>query len=551
VTSCHLPPAGFRGAYRSDDLARAVYSEAAGIARIVPAAVAVPEDADDVVTLVRWAKERSLSLIPRGSGTSMGGGAIGSGVIVDLSRMKSIGEIDAFNHSIWVGPGAVRGDVNRVTDERGMRFPVDPSSSEYCTIGGMVSTNAAGPHTLRFGATRDWIIALDCVFEDGSRSIVSRVKPLPEGIPAIDRFIRDVDPQIKSAHGSLAHDGVTKDSSGYGLAAYAHSGKLIDLLVGSEGTLAIVVGVQLGLAAAAHSKSGVLGAFASLDDAVNAAVKARGAGAVACELLDRTFLDVAATGGAHSPVLALSTIPKGTEAVLLAEVEGGNDRVAQADAEALARAFEESGATLTRVALGESEQHEIWELRHAASPILSKLDPSLKSMQFVEDGAVPASHLADYVRGVREALARREIRGVIFGHAGDAHMHVNPMIDVSKEGWRENIEGLLDEIVALTWRLGGTLAGEHGDGRLRTPLIAKMWSDEAIRLFSAVKAAFDPSGILNPGVKVPLDGQRPLEDIKYDPSLAPLPDEARRALDKITDERAYSTFRLSLIPGNG
>jgi FAD/FMN-containing dehydrogenase len=538
MTSCHIPPAGFRGAYRSDPLALAVYSEAAGIGRIVPAAVAVPEDADDVITIVKWAKDRSLTLVPRGSGTSMAGGAIGPGVIVDLSSMNGIGSVDLHSHSIWVGPGAIRGAVNRVALESGLRFPVDPSSGEYCTIGGMVSTNAAGAHTLRFGATRDWVIALDCVFEDGSRARISRLGPVPKGIPALDRFMSDVDPKMVESD-ALLHVGVAKDSSGYGVAAYAHTRKLVDLLVGSEGTLAIIVGVQLGLAPTARTTSSVLGAFASLEDAVAGAVNARAAGAVACELLEKTFLDVA----------SLPSIPKGTEAVLLAEVEGGSESETEKAANALARAFTTSGARMTQVALGAAEQHEIWELRHAASPILARLDPSLKSMQLIEDGAVPAGRLAEYVRGVRAALDARGIRGVIFGHAGDAHVHVNPLVDVSKEGWRAQVEGLLDEIVDLTARLGGTIAGEHGDGRMRTPLLSRVWSAEARELFAMVKKAFDPSGILNPGVKIPLSGQKPLGDIKYDPSLAPLPDEARKALDKIADERAYSTFRLSMIPG--
>jgi len=547
MTSCHIPPAGFRGAYRSDDLARAIYSESAGIGRIVPAAVAVPVDADDVVTLVKWAKERSLSLVPRGSGTSMGNGAIGPGVIVDLSRMSSIDNVDLMSHSIWAGPGALRGDVNRVAHDSGLRFPVDPSSGEFCTVGGMVSTNAAGAHTLRFGATRDWIIALDCVFEDGSRAVVSRLRPMPEGIPALDRFIGHVDPEIVISD-ALQHRGVTKDSSGYGIAAYAHTRKLVDLLVGSEGTLVIIVGVQLGLAPLARKRSSVLGAFASLEAAVVAAATARAAGAVACELLEKTFLDVAQAGQAGSPVSIVKEIPEGTEAVLLAEVEGANDNESDEAARDLARAFDKSGASITKFALGTTEQHEIWELRHAASPILGRLDPGLKSMQFIEDGAVPVDRLADYVRGVRSTLEKNQMRGVIFGHAGDAHVHVNPLIDVTRPDWRQSIDRVLADVVDLTFQLGGTLAGEHGDGRLRTPLLSRMWSPEAIELFQAVKSAFDPAGILNPGVKVPLANQPPIGDIKYDPLLPPLPPQVRRALDSITDKRAYSTFRLSLIP---
>ena len=547
MTSCHIPPAGFRGAYRSDDLARAMYSEAAGIGRIIPAAVAVPQDAEDVIALVRWAKERSLSLVPRGSGTSMANGAIGPGVIVDLSRMNSIDNVDLVNHSIWAGPGALRGDIDRVAHDSGLRFPVDPSSGEFCTIGGMVSTNAAGARTLRFGATRDWIIALDCVFEDGSRAVVSRIAPTPTGIPALDRFIKHVDPMMLSSD-ALLHRGVAKDSSGYGVAAYAHTRKLVDLLVGSEGTLAIIVGVQLGLAPLARKRSSVLGTFASLDAAVIAAATARAAGAVACELLEKTFLDVASSGGSEATVAVLQSIPEGTQAVLLAEVEGSNDHEAEEAANELARAFTSSGASLTKVALGANDQHEIWELRHAASPILGRLDPALKSMQFIEDGAVPVEKLADYVTGVKESLAKWNVRGVIFGHAGDAHVHVNPLIDVSKTEWRRSVEGILSDVVELTAQLGGTLSGEHGDGRLRTPLLSQTWSEEAIGLFSEVKAAFDPAGILNPGVKIPLANQSPIGDIKYDPLLPPLPPQVRRALDSISDKRAYSTFRLSLIP---
>jgi len=548
---CHLPPAGFRGIYRADPLARAVYSEAAGIARIVPAAVAVPVDGNDVSTLVKWASEGSLSLVPRGSGTSMAGGAIGPGVVVDLSRMNKIGEIDADAMTVWVGPGALRGDVNKAAEAKGLRFPVDPSSGNYCTVGGMASTNAAGAHTLGFGATRQWVVALDCVFDDGSRAIIERGHPLPEGCPAVERFIDEASERILSEgmRPDAAHAGLSKDSSGYGVHAFAESGELVDLLVGSEGTLALIVGVKLALIESAKATSGILGAFSSLEHAVNAAVAARAAGAVACELLDRTFLDVASSGGgAHSPVAALESIPPGTEAVLLAEVEGENFQAANLAAGELALSFEESGATAVKIASAPEEQHEIWELRHAASPILSKLDPALKSMQFIEDGAVPSKHLAEYVRGVRSALDSRGVRGVIFGHAGDSHMHVNPLIDVSKPDWREKVQDLLDDVVALTARLDGTLAGEHGDGRLRTPLLDRVWSADARELFALVKHAFDPKGILNPGVKVPVGNQRSLADIKYDPALAPLPVEARRALDRVSDDRAYSELRLSLVP---
>jgi FAD/FMN-containing dehydrogenase len=539
-------PANFRGTFRDDIDARAAYSEAAGIGQIIPQAVAVPVDSDDVVTLVNWAREQVLSLVPRGSGTSMGGGAIGPGVIVDLSAMNAIGPVDVALKRIRVGPGALRDSVNAAAEEYGLRFPVDPSSGSFCTIGGMVSTNAAGAHTLRFGSTRQWVEALDCVLADGSRVRVTRGGALPGHLPVLKRFDQEVRPRILSSRAVLAaaHQGVRKDSSGYALREYADRGELIDLLVGSEGTLAIVVGVELALTDSPRAKSGVLGAFASLDAAVTGATRARESGAVACELLDRTFLEVATSGVDAG---SLKSLPSGTEAVLLAEVEGESEKSASNLADELARAFGESGATKVSVALTAGEQHEIWELRHAASPILTALDPALKSMQFVEDGAVPPERLADYVRGVRAALDARGIRGVIFGHAGDGNVHVNPLIDVRRPRWKDEVRGLLDDIVSLTSRLGGTLSGEHGDGRLRAPLLAATWPKEEIDLFGLLKSAFDPQGILNPGVKVPLAGQRAIADVKYDPALPPLPPAARAALDHITADRAYAISRLSLI----
>jgi hypothetical protein len=136
---------------------------------------------------------------------------------------------------------------------------------------------------------------------------------------------------------------------------------------------------------------------------------------------------------------------------------------------------------------------------------------------------------------------------VIFGHAGDAHVHVNPLIDVRLSDWRARVACLLEDVVTLTASLGGTLTGEHGDGRLRTPLLSRVWSAETIAQFALVKRAFDPYGLLNPGVKVPLDGQQALGLIKYDPALPPLPNAARAALDRVERERLYAESRLDLI----
>ncbi len=533
-------PHGFRGVFREDDDARAAYAEAAGIARAWPRAVAVPIDVDDLTALVHWAHDTRTPLIPRGSGSSMPGGAIGDGVIVDLSRWRRIGDVNMRDRTIRVGPGALRGEVAAVARSHGLRFPVDPSSGAFCTIGGMASTNAAGSHSMHFGAMRRWIRAIDCLFADGSRGEVRRHEPPPR-TPIVEHALAALSDVVAAERTNPSrHDGVIKDSSGYAIAEYARSGELVDLLVGSEGTLAFFVEIELDLVPLANATSSVLGAFASIEQAVIAATRARSAGAVACELLDRTFLDVAASGGQRA-------LPADTESALLAEVEGSDAESAAASAHEIERIFRAAGATTVRLALDRPTETELWELRHAASPILARLDPNLRSMQFIEDCAVPPEHLPAYVRGVRSILAANETRGVIFGHAGDAHVHVNPLVDVSQPNWRERVQRIFDQVVSLASELRGTLAGEHGDGRLRTPAAPRVWSDEAIRHFAAVKAAFDPECILNSGVKVALPGQRSLGEIKYDPALAPLPPRARGALEQVERDRAYARFRLDLL----
>jgi FAD/FMN-containing dehydrogenase len=540
---------GFHGTFREDEKARAIYSEAAGIGRIMPSAVAVPTDVEDVLTLVKWAAATGTSLIPRGSGSSMSGGAIGKGVVVDLSRMNALGSIDVRGRTVWAEPGVLWSTLDVAARARGLRLPVDPSSGNFCTLGGMVSTNASGAHSLRYGSIRPWVNALDCVFSDGEREVITRGEAPPRRIDAIARFLKDAHGEIvgMDKRRPIRHEGVRKESSGYAIHEYATKAELVDLLVGSEGTLAIVVGVQLSLSPLPAATSSVLASFATLEAATAGATKALEAGASACELLDKTFLSYAITSPAADP--SLRDVMAASEAILLTEVEGETELAAKAAAEKVARSYREVGATTVDIALTPERERALWELRHAASPILAALDQST-SMQFIEDGAVALAKLPAYVDGVRQALEGRSVSGVIFGHAGDAHVHVNPLIDVEQSDWRSKVTGLLDDVVALTVRLGGTLSGEHGDGRLRTPLLTKVWSKDALKAFALVKKAFDPANIFNPGVKIPLPNQKAIEDIKYDPALTPLPAQVRAALDSMVKTRAYSQFRLSLIGGS-
>jgi FAD/FMN-containing dehydrogenase len=243
--------------------------------------------------------------------------------------------------------------------------------------------------------------------------------------------------------------------------------------------------------------------------------------------------------------------PEDAESVLLAEVEASTPEEANRIVRAIEAEFLVAGATTTRLALDPATEHTLWEIRHAASPILNHLDPALKSMQLVEDGCVPPDRLPEYVRGVRAALERHGIRGVIFGHAGDANVHVNPLVDVRLPDWRARAQGLMDDVTALTVSLGGTMTGEHGDGRLRAPLLPRVWPRPTLERFAAVKRAFDPHGVLNPGAKVASSGARAVERVKYDPALPPLPTAARSALARVERDRAYATSRLELLEEAG
>ena len=537
-----LPPE-YRGILRTDLDARAVYSESAGVGRILPTAVAVPADAEDVVTLVRWAAEHTIPLTPRGSASSMANGALGAGVIVDLGRLTTCGPVDVANRRVIVGPAVTRDHVEGLVNAASLTFPVDPSSSAFATIGGMCATNAAGARSVKHGAVRAWVQGLDCIFSNGSRAWIRRGQRV-KGISPIDRFRYDAAPRIRELPATaLRQVGVRKQSSGYGLAEWRDSDDIVDLIIGSEGTLAIIVGVELALAPLPTARAGLLAGFPDLEGAAAAAVRLAALGASAVELLDRSFLEIAASADDPLPV----PLPLGLEAVLIVEVEATSEGMADLKLRDLIGWCEAGGAVHIEIGTDAETERRIWKLRHAASPILNKLAPQLQSMQLVEDGAVPPARFAEYVRGVRQALKVARLRGVIFGHAGDAHAHVNALVDMRESDWRLRIEQLVRDITALVASLGGTLAAEHGDGRLRAPLLAKVWPAATIAAFAVTKRAFDPKGILNPGVIVPEPGATALADVKYDPDLPPLPQTARDALDLVVREKAWDRHRLDLI----
>ncbi|MBV6521714.1 MAG: hypothetical protein MNPFHGCM_01858 [Gemmatimonadaceae bacterium] len=452
-------------------------------------------------------------------------------------------------------PGTTRASVDHAAGQHGMRFPIDPSSGAFCSVGGMVATNASGARSLKFGSTRRWVTGLECIFADGSRTWVRRGADLDCRNEALARFA-DNSARFQERAAEQPTPAVRKNSSGLGLSAFARSGELIDLLCGSEGTLCAFSGVELALAEVPESTASLLASWSSLDDAVRGAALAREAGASACELLDRTFVRIVAEHGDRALPVDVNA-----DTVLLIEMESpapasgtthGHDESARRSLEAgvaaLKRALYAAGASQVLVGLDPESEESLWAIRHAASPILARLDPAIASMQVIEDGAVPPSHLAEYVRGVRGALVSAGFRGVIFGHAGDANVHVNVLVDVREPAWRERLARLFGDVTELTARLGGTPTGEHGDGRLRTPVLERFWSAAALDLIRDIKATLDPRGILNPGVKTPAPADFDVwHAIKYDPGLATVPAKARLVLDRVERERAYDRSRLEML----
>ena len=500
-------PPEFRGSFRADPAALAAYAAAAGPFRIRPSAVAVPEDAEDVQTLITWAARQGMPIVPRGAATGMPAGNVGPWLTMDL--VPGLGEIESVDPTagtIRCGAGAVAAAVARETARAGLTFPPLPSSAERCTVGGMLANNAAGARSFRHGATREWLTALDVVWPDGSRSCVGA------GADAAPAWSRALAADLSARLGGTVQDHgwpqVRKNSSGYALDRFLPAGDALQLMVGSEGTLGVVVGATLRLAPQPKERGVLLVGLPSLDSIPSAAAAAAEANASACELFGRRLLDMA--GPSVDPLVRDAA--RGAVAVVLLEVEGDPDQVASGLTHLKRWATEEGIGSV--VAVDEEGKARLWEVRHAASPLIARAaERGHLSTQFIEDSVVPVAAVPDYLRGVGEILERTGTDAVIFGHAGDGNIHVNPLVDIRTLDWRDRVRTILEETVALVAGLGGTLSGEHGDGRVRAPFVDRVWSPRLAAAFREVKTRLDPARLMNPGVIIPLPGQDPLEGL--------------------------------------
>ncbi len=538
---------------RHDLRARAAYAEGAGIYRLIPGAVAQPGGVEDVRRLLAWARETRTPVTPRGAGSGMGGGNVGVGQVLDLTALDhGRVTVDPATRIAYVAAGATGAAVNAAALPHRLRLPPDPSSLRFATSAGLVSTNASGARGFRVGSVRPWVTGLDIVTAQGNVLALDRGKPAP-GLPEVLRFERDAAPRLRAARATIrAHFPRTrKNSSGYALDMWLDSDDLIDLFIGAEGTLGVITGVRWRLDTIPEARGGVRVAVRDDAELMAALELIRRTGPAAVEVLDGTFLRfVAESLSSSTRQLALRM-----SAVLLVEYEGSTAAVQRTLAAVKARlgtiAFEASSG------FGPSALAALWGIRHAASPLLARLGDRRRSLQVIEDGCVPVERLAEYLAVLRGIPARHGVEVVVFGHAGDGHLHVNLLPDTTRPGWEQTVATIFSEVSAAQIELGGTTTGEHGDGRLRAPVVERLYGTEITDLFRAVKHAFDPDGLLNPGVvlesrvasRESREGFPAGFQLKVGADAVGLPHDIAAALRDIERNGAWDRDRLTLADG--
>ncbi|MBP6572357.1 MAG: FAD-binding oxidoreductase [Gemmatimonadales bacterium] len=522
---------------RTDSDLRARYAQGGGVYRIIPAAVARPTTLAELRAVLTEAHAAGLAITPRGAGSAMDGGNVGEGVVLDLTAFDA-GRcvVDAAARLAICTPSLTIPTVQRAAAAHDLHLPMDPSSAGWATLGGLIGTNASGARTVRDGAMRRWVEAVTLETDDGPLTLARGIAP-DQRHPVIQRWQRDVLPLLARHRAAILArwPRTRKQSFGYDLAAWWASGDLVDLVIGAEGTLGVMTEVTVRLAPIAAHRLALRVVLADRALLVPALETVRRHDPAVLEFLDGSFLR-----------LVEADVPSGTAAVLLADLEGEHADELQARAAALQQDLAGLGAGVTEavVAADAAAIAALWRIRHGASPRLAALTDGRQSMQIIEDGCVPPAALGRYLDAVDAACRAERIDAVMFGHAGDGHVHVNLLPNLRKADWLGRVRGVYEEVAGALLALGGTPSGEHGAGRLRAPLIERFLGPEAVTCFQAIKTAFDPAGRHNPGV-ILADGHDPLSRLKVGPDAAPLPAGMAEALAAIEREGRWGESRWS------
>jgi FAD/FMN-containing dehydrogenase len=504
-----------------DEDSRNAYSTAACIYKIRPLAVVVPRTIQDVQRVMKYAFEHEVPVIPRGGASGLAGQAVGFGIVLDCAKyLNRIIETNPRQDWVRVEPGALLDDLNQSLSRFGKLFPPDPASSNQCVVGGMIGTNAAGVHGLKYGATKNCVLSLTVVLSDGELVEISAA-------PETRRMDRQADAPGQSLrlNGALHklllgkkelllshYPKVRKNSSGYNLLDAVGPDRidLIKLLVGSEGTLAVTVGATLRTSDIPKARASGLAYFRDHERMTEAVLASLELKPVAVELMDKTLLDLARGKNA----MVERFIEENAQAILLFEFEGETEEEAQGRLEQLRQLLLEKLRLAFSFRVNPENLGSLWEMRKAATHILEEMQTDTKKASFIEDVTVPIEAFPEYTRKLASILRSYDISYSIYGHAGVGNIHCEPFLDLRKPGHRALLDVVAGEVFDLAISVGGTLSGEHGDGYVRTPFLERLYGREVYNLFRSVKETFDPKGILNPGKIVGAQGTTIAHDLK-------------------------------------
>jgi FAD/FMN-containing dehydrogenase/Fe-S oxidoreductase len=501
-----------RGDVWFDRFTRGRYATDASHYQIVPLGVIAPRTIEDADRAIATAREEGVTVLPRGGGTSQCGQTVGPSLVIDCSKyLNRLIEVDAEGRRCRVEPGIVLDELNRRLKPHGLWFPVDISTASRATLGGMAGNNSCGGRSLRYGTTRDNVIAIDAILADGSRAhfgplgsaeIAPSLRPLVDELLALGA--READEV------AARFPNVQRRVGGYNLDALA-PGKndinLAHLLVGGEGTLAFSTEIELKLSPVLGRRAVGACHFGSFYAAMDAAQHLVRLKPIAVELIDRTMIELAGAIPLFQPTL--ERFVRGTpEAILLVEFgEEDHDenlrRLAQLHDVVgdLGYGWDRNGPKWGGVVevLEPSLQAAITDLRTSGLNIMMSMKDEGKPVSFVEDCAVPLEHLADYTSRLTQIFERHGTRGTWYAHAGSGCLHVRPILNLRLEKDVTAMRAIAEEAFAMVREYKGSHSGEHGDGLLRSEFNEPMFGSRLARAFEEVKDRFDPNGLFNPG----------------------------------------------------
>lgn len=512
--------------------ARRYFATDTSIFSLTPALVVYPRNENDVRKTARFTwqlaeRGRIIPITARGAGTDQTGAALGSGIIMSFpAHMNKILELDPKSGSVAIQPGLNYGKLQQTLHTHGRFLPPFPASLEYSTLGGAIANNAGGAKSVKYGTTRDFIRSLRVVLANGevieTRRLSKRELGKKMGLSTMEGEIyRALDALIEENRElvELTKRDTTKNAAGYALSEIKRkdgSFDLTPLIVGSQGTLAIVTEAIVETEAHTPTATLLVASFSSVEAAAKAAAELRALPSMpsAIEMVDHNLLSfIDKTSPNHLKGVINKPFPK---VLLLVEFDDANQRVQKRLTKKTKKLLEDFGAEV-QVEHDLEQQEQFWKVRHGASVVSAYGDGSNRALPVVEDGIVPVDKLEDFIEGTYAIFEKMGLKAALWGHAGDGHLHVQPLLDLGQLGDRQKIFRLMEEYHQLVISLGGSTTGEHGDGRLRGPVLQKLYGEEVYALLEQVKKIFDPHGTLNPGVKIGVtaDSIKPLLRSEY------------------------------------